>query len=453
LLFKRKFKRQIQSYEFESVILGRILMRQLTIVVIGAGSTYTPELVEGFITHKSSIMLGRLVLMDIDARKNSIVGALISRMLEKAGMACQVVLTDSLASALVDADYVLAQIRVGGMKARHKDESIPLRFNLLGQETTGVGGFANALRTIPVMRGIAEEMERLCPNAWLINFSNPSGIIADAIQKHTGIKMIGLCNCPVNMLADVSKTLGREDFDYEYVGLNHLSWITRVTLEGDDVLPRILSDKKAHSGMKNIPKVQHDAALMETVGAIPSDYLNYYYYRERQVKHCLEAEKTRAQECQEIEDALLALYQNEQLAEKPEQLARRGGALYSTAAVSLIDALENDKREYHVVCTQNRGAIPFLCDDDVVEVKCLIDKNGVVPQKIVTPVPEHIIGMIQSVKSYERLTVQAAWNSDYDSALGALLVHPLIGDYEKARDVLDAVIEANGFPLAKRKVL
>lgn len=428
-------------------------MRKLNIVVIGSGSTYTPELIEGFINLKASLSLRRLVLMDIDVPKNQIVGGLIRRMLEKAGIACELILTDSLESSLIDADYVLAQIRVGGLKARHLDESIPLQFKLLGQETTGVGGFANALRTIPAIRVIAEAMQRLCPDAWLINFSNPSGIIADAIQRYTKIKMIGLCNCPVNMLNDIRKTLGRDDFEYEYVGLNHLSWITRVTLDGNDVLPRLLSDKEAHSSMKNIPEVQHDAALMSAIGAIPSSYLNYYYYRNRQLEHCLHAEKTRAQECQEIENGLLELYKREELTEKPEQLAKRGGALYSTAAVSLIDALENDKKEYHVVCTQNHGAIPFLADEDVVEVKCLVDKNGVTPQMLFVPVSEHISSLIQTVKSYERQTVQAGWFRDYDSALGALLVHPLIGDYEKARDVLNALIEANGFKLEKGKAV
>ncbi|MCL2320773.1 MAG: 6-phospho-beta-glucosidase [Oscillospiraceae bacterium] len=416
-------------------------MRELKAAIIGAGSTYTPELIEGFIDRKGSLNFQTFYLMDIDKEKLDIVGNLAERMLKDKGFKGELVLTLNLDEAIADADYIFSQIRVGGMAARIRDEKIPLKYGLLGQETTGVGGFMNALRTVPVMLDIASKIEKLAPDAWLINFSNPSGIVADALLNHTKVKTLGLCNGPINMLKDISKTIGTTDFDYEYVGLNHLAWITSVIIGGKNILESL----KVSSGakMKNIPAVEYDDELIQAIPAIPSYYLSYYYLRDQQLKKCLEAEKSRGEVCVEVEEALLNQYKDPNLKKKPEELALRGGALYSTAAVSVVDAIENDKNEYHVVNVKNDGAIPFMQSDDVVEIKCLVNKQGAKPVQALNCDNRFIIGLMQAVKAYEKLTVSAAMNGSRSDALSALMVHPLIGDYNKAIGVLNEMLEAN----------
>ncbi|MDR0448588.1 MAG: hypothetical protein LBH07_07955, partial [Treponema sp.] len=344
-------------------------------------------------------------------------------------------------------DYVFAQIRSGGMAARIRDEKIPLKHGLLGQETTGAGGFMNALRTVPVMLDMARRMEKFAPDAWLINFSNPSGIVAEALLNHTVVKTIGLCNNFVNMKAAIAKNIGREDFDYEYLGLNHLSWITSVTVDGENMLEHL--GKSAGAKFKNIPDVDYDDELLAAVPAIPCYYLSYFYLRDEQLKNCLNAAKTRGELCVEIEEALVEQYKNPDLNYKPKELEERGGALYSTAAVSVVDAIENDKNEYHVVNVKNMGAVPFMADDDVVEIKCNVNRNGATPAAISNPDIPYIKGMMQAVKAYEKLTVRAAVNGSRADALAALMVHPLIGDYQKAKTVFDEMALANAEYLPK----
>jgi 6-phospho-beta-glucosidase len=416
-------------------------MRNLKAAVIGAASTYTPELIEGFIDRRDSLNFQDFYLMDIDREKLKITGGLAERMLVSKGFTGRVVLTENLDEALDGADYIFAQIRVGGMEARIRDERIPLKHGLLGQETTGAGGFMNALRTTPVMLDMARRIEKLAPNAWLINFSNPSGIIAEALLNHTNVKMIGLCNCFINMSAEIAKNIGTKDFDYDYVGLNHLGWVTSVTVNGEDMLKRL--GKSAGAKMKNIPDVNYDDELLAAIPAIPSYYLSYYYLREEQLQKCLKAEKTRGEICMELEKSLVERYKNPDLASKPPELAERGGALYSTAAVSVVDAIENDKNEYHVVNVKNNGALSFMHNDDVVEVKCLVNRKGASPVPVKEPDNPYIVGLMQAVKAYEKLTVKAAINGSRADALAALMVHPLIGDYHKAKAVLDEMLAAN----------
>jgi len=416
-------------------------MRKLKAAVIGAGSTYTPELIRGFIDRKDSLNFQSFYLMDINKEKLDIVGGLAKRMLLSQGFKGEIELTCSLDEAIKGADYIFAQIRVGGMEARIRDEKIPLKHGLLGQETTGAGGFMKALRTIPVMMDIAKRIETLAPDAWLINFSNPSGIIAEALLNHSKIKMIGLCNCFVNMKAGIAKTIGRDDFDYDYIGLNHLSWITSVTVNGKNVLEKL--GKSAGAKLKNIPDVDYDDELLAAVPAIPSYYLSYFYLRDEQLQHCMKAEKTRGECCVDIENALIEKYRDPDLKDKPKELEERGGALYSTAAVSVVDAIENDKNEYHVVGVKNNGAIPFMADDDVVEVKCNVNRSGAAPAAISNYGNLYIKGIMQAVKAYEKLTVSAAVNGSRKDAVAALMVHPLIGDYKKAKAVFDEMAAAN----------
>ncbi|MDR0463755.1 MAG: 6-phospho-beta-glucosidase [Treponema sp.] len=422
-------------------------MRKLKAAVIGAGSTYTPELIRGFIDKRDTLNFQSFYLMDIDKEKLDIVGGLAKRMLFSIGFKGEIVLTSDIDEAVKNADYIFAQIRVGRMEARIRDEKIPLKHGLLGQETTGAGGFMNALRTIPVMLDIAKRIEKLSPNSWLINFSNPSGIVAEALMNHSNVKMVGLCNCFVNMKAGIAENVGREDFDYEYLGLNHLSWITSVTVDGKNVLEKL--GKSAGAKLKNIPDVDYDDELLEAVPALPSYYLSYFYSRDQQLNKCLKAEKTRGEICVGIEDALIEKYKNPDLKDKPKELEERGGALYSTAAIAVVVAIENDKNEYHVVGVKNNGAIPFMADDDVVEIKCMVNRNGVTPIPVKDPQNHFIKGLMQAVKAYEKLTVAAAVNGSRKDALAALMIHPLIGDFQKAKAVFDEMAAANADFLPK----
>jgi len=254
-------------------------MKKLKIALIGAGSTYSPELIEGLINKKDSLPLGELYLMDIDDRKLKIVGGLCERMIKAAGLDCQVVLSKSLENSLVNADFVLAQIRVGKLPARILDEKIPLKYDLIGQETNGIGGFFKGMRTIPVILDIVRKMEQLCPEAWLINFSNPSGMICEAVLNYTNIKMLGLCNVPINMIDSVKKRLNLPNASVEYVGLNHLTWITAITDQKQDYLQTAIAAGLNSEAMKNIPASGFSADLIRTIKAIPSSYLEYYYFK------------------------------------------------------------------------------------------------------------------------------------------------------------------------------
>jgi 6-phospho-beta-glucosidase len=418
-------------------------MPKLKAAVIGAGSTYTPELIEGFALRREELPFDTFSLMDVDEKRLEVVGGLAGRQLRNAGFKGEVELTAELNRALDGADFVFAQVRVGKMPARILDEKIPLKYGLLGQETTGAGGFMKALRTIPVMLNIAEEMERgAADGAWLINFSNPSGIIAEMLLNMTKINMIGLCNCSINMLKEITDTIGTDKYNYEYVGLNHLSWITSVKKHGEvENLVAALSGK-AGASAANVPKIEYDPELLRAVPYIPSYYLSYFYTREAQIQKCREAEQTRGEVCLDLEKKLLEQFADIGLCVKPEGLEKRGGALYSTAATTAAEAIFRDKNELHVVAAKNNGAVPFMDDDDVVEVACSLGKNGVTPRPV-TVYNDYIIGLMRAVKAYEKLTVRAAVGGDRDAALAALMAHPLIGDYAKAKPLLDEMLEVN----------
>ncbi len=415
----------------------------LKITVIGAGSTYTPELVDGLLTRQSVFPVSELTLMDIDERKLRIVGSLVDRMAAHAGGGLKVTKTMDLDEALRGASFVMAQIRVGKLAARHLDESIPLSYDLIGQETTGIGGFFKGLRTIPVMVDIARRMETLCKDAWLINFSNPSGMVAEALLRYTGARMMGLCNVPINMIASAKKAVGDENALVESVGLNHLSWITSVISRGEEKLPDLL--EKGYSGEKpaNLPATEFDRECLKAAGGIPNGYLLYYYGRAKRLSHLKAAEKTRAQTCMAIEEDLLALYSDEGLYVKPALLDKRGGHLYSEAAVSLAEAIYNDTGATHTVNVQNGGVLPYLEKDEVAEIACRIGKDGAAPLPIRAIGTPHMQDLIRTVKAYERMAVDAAMTGDREIALAALLTHPLVGDFEKARDCFDALLKAH----------
>lgn len=414
----------------------------IKITIIGSGSTYTPELIEGLINRKDSIPLDELYLMDIDERKRTIVGGLGERMIRAAGMDTKVVLTDNLDEALKGASFVLAQIRVGKLPARILDEKIPVKYGMIGQETNGIGGFFKGMRTIPEILKITKKMEEHCPDAWLINFSNPSGMIAEAVLNNSPIKMMGLCNVPINTIDSIKKQLDLPNAYVQYLGLNHLAWVTKIEQDGKDYLVDAMQSGLNSATMKNIPTLGFSRELIQTVGAIPTCYLEYYYHRDDKLKHCLENEKCRGETCLEIEENLLEIYSNSELHVKPELLSKRGGSRYSEAAINLVDAIYNDKQEIHVVNILNKGAIPFMADNDAVEVNAIIGKNGATP--IMTNYHnEHIEELMKTIKAYEKHAVKAALNGDIDEAIRALMINPLVFDHQKAWDCFHELMEAH----------
>lgn len=406
-------------------------MKKIKIAIIGAGSTYTPELIEGIINKKDDLPVGSVDLMDIDDRKLEIVGGLAQRMIKAAGLPCETRLTKSLDEALTGADFVLCQIRVGKLPARVLDEKIPLKYDLIGQETNGIGGFFKGMRTIPVLLEIAERIQKLCPDAWLINFTNPAGMVTEALLNHSAVKAIGVCNVPINMIDSVKKRLNLEEAEIDYVGLNHLSWITSIRANGKDYVDDAIRQGINSQAMQNIPARGFTPELIKTVGAIPSSYLEYYYYKDSKLAKLKEAEKCRGEVCIDIEEQLLQIYADSELHVKPELLSKRGGARYSEVALNLVDSIYNDKRNVQVVNILNKGALDFMADDDVVEIPAVIGKNGPEPVKINVD-NDHIKELMHLIKSYEKHAVRAAINGDEDEAMLALMINPLVADYNKA---------------------
>lgn len=417
-------------------------MKEINVAVIGSGSTYCPELIDGFIKAGESLRLKKLSLMDIDERKRTIVGNLCIRMLEHAGLDCHVVMTDDLDEALKDADFIVTQIRVGKLPARHLDETIPLKYGLIGQETTGIGGFFKALRTIPVMADICRHIESVCPDAWLVNFTNPSGIITEYLLNHSSVKSIGLCNVPINMLDDTRESSG-EDSEITYLGLNHLSWITSVRKQGLEILPQMIRSGFSAKVMANIKDDGFSLDCLEAIGAIPSSYLQYYYAREAKLEHLLTQKKSRAQVCMEIEEQLLEMYSDPSLTVKPALLDQRGGHKYSLAAVSLIDAVANDRCNTHVVNIRNDGTLPFMEAGDVVEIAASVGAKGASAIPIEGTDNWHIIGLMRIVKEYEKFTVKAALSGSRADAMNALMLHPLIGDWASASKCFEEMLQAH----------
>jgi 6-phospho-beta-glucosidase len=409
------------------------------IAVIGAGSTYTPELVEGIGRRAELLGVDELALHDIDLERLRVVGGLGARMLDKVGFPGRLTLTDRREEAIGGAGFVLVQLRVGGMAARLRDETIPPRFGCLGQETTGPGGFAKALRTVPVVLEIADDMSRLgADGAWLLDFTNPSGLVTQALADH-GHRAIGLCNIPIGFQRELAGQLGvePEHVQLEHVGLNHLSWERAVMVDGEDRLPGLVEAFADQLG----ELVEMPGDLVRLLGALPSYYLRYFYFPRETVAE--QARQTpRAQEVMEIEAELLEMYADPALDTKPKLLEQRGGAFYSEAAAMLVESLELDRGDVQVVNVRNAGAIPNLDADAVVEVPCRITAAGAapLPQR---PLPPEMLGLVEQVKAYERLTVEAAMRGDRAAALKALMANPLVPGYEVAGPLLDAILEAN----------
>ena len=428
-------------------------MSGLKIVVIGGGSSYTPELIEGLLNRYHEMPVASLWLVDIEEGKEKveIIAGLARRMIAKAGLTIEVVATLDRESALRDADFVCSQFRAGCLDARISDERISLKYGLIGQETNGLGGFANACRTIPIALEIAADMERLCPDAWLLNFTNPSGMVTEAILRHSRIKAVGLCNVPVIMQKGITTLLqcaDEKEVVMQVAGLNHFIFVRQILHKGKEWLPEVIAEINAGRDPlvpRNIPPFRWPSHLLQGLGMIPCAYLRYYYMKDDLLRQELAeagGEGTRGEVVKQLEKILFDQYRDPHLAVKPKALEGRGGQYYSEAACELMNAIYNDKRIIMHVKTRNNGAINGLPDDCAVEVSSLITASGPLPLNV-APFPEDTLRLLQLMKSFERLTIEAALTGNRHTAWRALMLNPLIVSGEKLELALDEVIAEN----------
>ena len=428
-------------------------MEGLKIVVIGAGSSYTPELMEGIIKRRHEFPVRELWLVDIEdgREKMAIIAGLTRRMLKKNGLDIPVYETLDRQKALAGANFVCSQFRAGCLEARISDERISLKYNMIGQETNGLGGFANACRTIPVALEIAAEMEQLCPDAWLLNFTNPSGMVTEAILKHSKVRTVGLCNVPVIMQKGIASLLNISDvndFIIQVAGLNHFIFARHIWHEGRDKLKdviRCISEGNDPLIPRNIPPFKWPAGLLENLAMIPCPYLRYYYMSDDMYRQELgeaQGEGTRGEVVKALEKQLFDIYRNPELAEKPKALEGRGGQYYSDAACELMSAIYNDKRIIMHVNTRNNGTIAGLPDNCAVEVSSMITSSGPIPLNV-EPFPDDIMCQIKLMKTFEQLTIEAAVTGDRHTAWRGLVINPLIKSGASLENALDEVIEHN----------
>jgi 6-phospho-beta-glucosidase len=419
----------------------------MKLTVVGGGSTYTPELVDGFARLRDTLPIEELVLTDPAQDRLDLVGGLSRRIFTRQGHPGRITTTTDLDAAVDGADAVLLQLRVGGQAARQQDETWPLECGCVGQETTGAGGLAKALRTVPVVLDIADRVRRANPHAWIIDFTNPVGIVTRALLK-AGHRAVGLCNVAIGLQRKFAALLALEPsvLHLDHVGLNHLTWETGVRLggpEGEDVLPRLLTDH----GATIAADLRLPRPLLDTLGVVPSYYLRYFYAHDEVVRE-LRTKPSRAAEVADMERRLLAMYADPALDEKPELLAQRGGAYYSEAAVDLAAALlGGGGTPYQVVNTYNQGTLPFLPDDAVIEVQAAVGAKGAAPLPV-HPVDPLYAGLMADVTAYEHLALEAALHGGRNRVFRALLSHPLIAQYEYAETLTDRLIAHNREHLA-----
>ncbi|HEX4789628.1 MAG TPA: 6-phospho-beta-glucosidase [Actinospica sp.] len=413
----------------------------MKLAIIGGGSTYTPELVDGFARLRDQLPVEQLALVDPDPERLDAVGAISRRILAKQGHPGEVLATSDVVAGVEGADAVLFQLRIGGQAARNVDETLPLDFCCLGQETTGAGGLAKALRTVPVVLELAEQVRKHAPNARIVDFTNPVGIVTRALLD-AGHDAVGLCNVAIGFQRQFAAASGvrPDQVELDHVGLNHLTWIRGVRIGGAERLDEIIAER----GEELAGHLELPARILSDLHAIPSYYLRYYYEHDAVVQE-LKHSESRAEKVAAMERQLLEMYRDESVDEKPELLAKRGGAFYSEAAVELIASLTNPAgtADRRVVNMRNRGTLPFLSDDTVIEISAEVSSAGItaVPQH--EPLPAHMRGLIAHVSAYEELALDAAIRGGRDRVVQALLAHPLIGQYDLANRLGDALISAN----------
>lgn len=425
----------------------------MKVVIIGGGSSYTPEIIEGLILRQDEFPVDIISLVDIESGKEKleIVGQLAKRMIEKAGVSIELSWTLDRREALNGADFVSTQIRVGGLKAREKDERIPLSHGLIGQETNGAGGIFKAFRTIPVLLDLAKDVSEICPDAWIINFTNPAGIVTEALLKH-GMhkKVIGVCNIPYNMTQSAAEILKEDpnNVRIEFIGMNHFVFGSKVLVNGEDKLSKVIEalvNQSVDFSPANIVSSGWSETFLEAMNMLPNPYHQYYYQKESTLKKDLKAYQdngTRAEQVQVIEEELFNEYKNPQLDIKPEALEKRGGAYYSDVACSLMSSIYNNSQNIMTVNTLNNGAIVDFAEDAVIEVNCLITKEGPVPLTV-GRLPQQIKADILMMKAFEEQVIKASISGDYRDAYLAFVMNPLIKDEKKAKVILDELLNAH----------
>ena len=417
----------------------------MKLTVVGGGSTYTPELVDGFARLRSLLPLTELCLVDPDASRLSLVSGVSRRMFARAGYDVAVTTTSDVAAGVADASVVLLQLRIGGQAARHSDETFPHACGCLGQETTGPGGLAKALRTVPVVLSVADLVRRhAAPDAWIVDFTNPVGIVTRALLED-GHRAVGLCNVAIGFqrrfatMLDVAPSAVQLD----HVGLNHLTWERGAFVDGVDRLPSLLASHRSELA----EEVELDPAVLDLLGCVPSYYLRYYYAHDEVLAEQLAGGPSRAQAVMEVEAELLAQYADPSVDTKPEALSRRGGAFYSEAAVDLLASLTADRGDVQVVNVRNDGVLPFLPDDHVIEVPAVVGAAGVQPLPA-APLASPAAGLVAHVADYERLALEAALHGGRARVERALLAHPLVGQHARAARLTDLLLDANRDHLA-----
>lgn len=427
-------------------------MKKIKIAVLGGGSSYAPELLDGVIRkwELGEFHAEEISLVDVPAGKERMetVAAFSRRMTAKRRMPCSIETSLDRRSAIDGASFILSQIRVGGMKARLSDERIPIRHGAIGQETTGAGGFANALRTIPASLEIARDVKEVVPDAWLLNFSNPSGLVTEALLRHAHVKTFGLCNVPIGIRMGIAKALGVDPkrVTLDASGLNHLCFVTGIYLDGKDVSGQVFDSPLLALYLETEKFGRDFAGHLRRLRAIPASYLYYYWF----TKEALSAEEkdvesgkgTRADEVMRVEEELFETYGKEESADLPPALKKRGGAYYSDVALNCISAIVRNVPANEVLNVANDGAVPGLDPDATVEVSCMVDGRG--PRALAQKrLPVEVLGLVQQVKAYEMLTVQAAVEGDLEAAFFALLNHPLVPGADAARGILRDILETN----------
>ena len=426
----------------------------IKIAVVGGGSSYTPELISGLVG-VNDLAIERVTLVDVPegTKKMESVRSFCQRLIDHSAREFHLEATLDLRQALSGADFVLSQFRVGGMEARARDERIPLQYGAIGQETVGAGGFANALRTIPVALDIARELERVSPRARLINFTNPSGIITEALLRYSSVDAIGLCNVPITIERTIAQALHVpwDTVRLDIFGLNHLSFVRHVYVHGQDIMPEVLEYLKGEYGkeqsfMANIPEENWQPYMLEAFPMIPNPYLQYYWnpdiMRKKQVTEWEQGRGTRATQVMKLEQDLFKLYDDPSQHQVPDLLMRRGGAYYSTVAVMLIESLALNQTREMVVNVRNGWALAELPPNSVVEVPAVIDGRGARPLTL-GALPQEVKGLIQQVKAYEELTIEAAIEGDRNKALAALVTNPLVPSGDVAYRILNDILQEN----------
>ncbi len=421
----------------------------LKVAVIGGGSTYTPELINGFIERHDDFPLDELWLMDIDPGRLKIVGGFAQKMTEAKSASFKVILSTDQRESIQHASYVITQLRVGKMNARREDEYLGKRHGLIGQETTGVGGMAKALRTIPVILNVARDIHSLSPNALLVNFANPSGLVTEALFRYAPeVTSVGVCNATITTKMEILRrinekmglSLNPQDAHIKTLGLNHLTWFYGLEVNGIDywqqIMPALIEE------IKQQEDPYFDPRTLQVLQMLPNSYLRYYYYTNIMLKMQDKWPPSRAEEVLDIETELLEKYKDKNRTEPPEDLMKRGGAYYSTVATQLINSHYNDFNEIHVVNVRHNGAVTGWDKDWVLEMPCNISADGIIPVPV-TPLPPVCEGLIAQVKAYEILTARAAVDGDRRAAYEALLAHPLGPSADNVQEFLDDMLETN----------